>query len=262
METLPTGSCYAHWMAGFEIHHIGETLVASILRELHAADKLAPIPLHRLAADLSCATDEPSFEVDGTFGQGLAEIMAGEPKFTPEWHLFDDTLTFDAESRIDVLLHGKNAAMPWEVKLGLSGLGRGTLLRRFCAGTLPNNKSKNRVAGNMISILQDWCSARGEMAKTSELFASERYQSGPRVALERRWGLVLRRSVFEGLRNKGPSSSKKKDEYGVLYAGVHIMVFEDLIEALTEMRLWNLVRELFEESLAGWKTSLGSQATT
>lgn len=241
------------------MHHIGEALVASMLRELHGAGKLQAITLHRLAADLTCETKEPAFDLE-TIGGALRDLLRHDPSFLPEWHLFDETLTFDAESRVDVLIRSGSVAMPWEVKLGLTGLGRGSMLRGFCAGTLPNTSSKNRVAGNMISILQDWCAGRSEMASTPVLSASDRYQSGARVALERRWGLVLRRAVLAGLRTRGASNPKKRDQYGTLYAGVHIIVFEDLLDALGEERFWNLIRELFEESLASWKKSFDADA--
>jgi len=234
--------------AGFELHHIGEPLLAAILTELSRQGRLSGVRVKRLAGDVDCDTAEVKFDAEISFAEAFGTFLGDQPKFAAECSLRHRELSFDPLSQIDLLMIGSRTAMPWEIKLGKTGLGRGDFLTKFCQGTGANKQHTKLVAGSMISILQDWVGNTGRLMDGGGLDADDSSPSGLRIPLERRWGLIARRSVVKALAKSSPIRTKNKGKYGCLRAGVYVMTFEDLVEAVSVERFWEIVEVILDAS--------------
>lgn len=233
-------------MGEFELHHIGEPLVAGMLDELTAAGRLDTIAVWRLKADVTSETTRVDFERV----QSLDKQLASAPRFLPECSFSSGSLAFDAESKIDLAMTDNETVMPWEIKLGTTGLSRGDLLKKQCTGSTRRANPSNLVKGKMISILQDWACGSGAFEGTEDLHAIVNGVARP-MLLERRWGLVLRQAVFDALRSSKPiGRSNDKSKFGLLRTGVYVMTFEDIVRAVTFERFLERTRALVESSVA------------
>ena len=236
-------------MAGFELHHIGEPLLAAILTDLKATGRLSHIPVRRLEDDVAYDTISVKFAVATSLSEAFGSTLGAQPKFAAECGLLHEHLGFDPLSQIDLLMIGPDGAFPWEIKLGTTGLGRGDFLSKLCRGTGANKQHSNLVSGSMISILQDWAGNTGRLMGCDRLLATYGSTHDIRTPLERRWGLIARRSVVSALAASSPIRTKTKAKYGCLRAGMYVITFEDLVEAVTVERFWTFVREILDVSL-------------
>jgi hypothetical protein len=234
---------------GFELHHIGEPLLAAILTDLTTTHRLSDIPVRRLEDDVTCDTISVKFAVAISLGEAFGSTLGAQPKFAAECGLLHDNLRFDPLSQIDLLMIGPDGALPWEIKLGTTGLGRGDFLSKLCRGTGANKQHSNLVSGPMISILQDWAGNTGRLMGCDRLIATYGSAHEIRTPVERRWGLIARRSVVSSLAASSRIKTKTKANYGRLRAGMYVITFEDLVEAVTIERFWTLVHEILDVSL-------------
>lgn len=128
-----------------ELSHIGEDLIAEILRTLAEQQKL-----HKVI----CAISGRSL-IDDLRDFELGEILtfrAEEASLAV--HVGCNVYACDGEQRVDVLCTGNRRAIAFEAKLGETRMTPAEFRKRFCTPCEISNHADSRLRGNMIAVLE------------------------------------------------------------------------------------------------------------
>lgn len=197
-----------------QLHHLGEALLASLIRGLAERDQLGvPCRLHS-ACSLSSVLD----------GAGIRSPCSCSANVPLAPIPFRGQMTrFDGVHCVDVLCHDNDGhSVALEAKLGLDRLAPGEFSKRFLKPVEPSSHSQPRFGGSMIAILSD--PQLGSSLRTTE----------PPTAVAQEWGLVIRRKVWKRWEVKQPALSH-----------AHVFVFEDIVRDFGDATVFDrLVAEL------------------
>lgn len=192
-----------------QLFHIGEVILADLLRELAAREEKVTIPCR---AHRDCSL-ETVFEAAG---------LHAARRFAPNVPLIpvlreETELAFDGAHCVDVLAHQDDGtAVAFEAKLGLGRLSRSEFEKRFLA-KLERSHSGRRVKGSMIALLSHrYIEGVGHLPLRTALSADKE--------LARAWVLVVRRATWLNWSRVGNSPP-------ALGADAHIVCFDDVAAA-------------------------------
>jgi hypothetical protein len=188
-----------------ELSHIGEDLIAEMLRSLAH---------RRLLSRLTCAMSGRSLVDD------IAEQVLGS---SIEFHSDDATVTVnnagvtyrcDGEQKVDVLVAGAGRGIAVEAKLGVTRMSPAEFRRRFCETCAQSSHANQRLSGSMVGVLERSLPFDGQ----STLVASIGHQGW---TLAEPWWLVVREPVL--------GQWRKVKDFPVHWA--RVLLFEDIARA-------------------------------
>jgi hypothetical protein len=157
-------------------HHLGEALVAVLLREAN----LGALPAH----------DPKHPGVKVALGS-IIEVPQQRPRTEPNAHLEPSRgLSFDGMHSIDCALFLERSVIAVEAKLGDTGLGPAEFCRRFVQKRPRLTRhSAGRVGGSMVALL-DWNGRRSPAGQPKVQL------SVGGLPVQRRWLLVVRGATW------------------------------------------------------------------
>jgi hypothetical protein len=219
-----------------QLVHIGEDLVANMLREIARQGRLV---------DVKCAISGRTFADDVCAG-GLSEpenFLAEAASVCVQTDQGD--YACDGAQKIDVLCVGGQHGIAIEAKLGESLMLGDQFRKRFCAPCEVSLHQNRRLRGSMIAVLER--SFHGDVPKCSEIVC----RIGDRtVTLSLGWWLVVRRSVL--------ALWVKRQDVPVSAQFARVVEFESLVALYGHDRFDALVREVVGENFATkWKIGAG-----
>jgi hypothetical protein len=193
-----------------QLHHIGEVVLAGLLRELAGrGEPNVPCVLHK-DCGFSAVLLQAGISTPLTFSANvpLAPVTTDNA-----------ALLFDGAHGIDVLCHGAGEwGIAVEAKLGLDRLASATFTTRFLnqKKLTITTHTPRRIKGSMVAILNF-------RALHDGVALPLRTQPPSRIEIVRPWFLVVRRAVWASwrhARSKVPSFAKE----------AHVAIFEDIVE--------------------------------
>jgi hypothetical protein len=214
-----------------ELSHLGEDLIAEILRSLAKRRDLGQV---------MCAVTGQSLEQDvRDFGLGdLVNFRADDALLTV--HNCTRAYDCDGEQKVDVLCTGNGRAIAFEAKLGYTRLGSADFRKRFCTPCVVSAHSNLRVSGSMVSVLERSLPFDGGVELIAHVAAAQ-------WTIARPWWLVLRQKVLDRWRSNN----------GVPVTAARLLSFESLAEVYGSQREFDqLVRRVVGgDFFERWKIS-------
>ncbi len=190
-----------------QLHHIGEVVLAGLLRELHKR------------GDLDA---ESSLHTDCRLAAVVGQAKIGQPLFfDPNVQLEaieinHEKLLFDGVHGADVLCRGPGSlGLALEAKLGLDRMARGEFRKRFLAPASLTSHTSRRFKGSMVAILNYRALQTGELLPLRPAAPNS-------VDLVPDWFLVIRREVWNERWKKGKACPP-------LAPNAHVTIFEDIV---------------------------------
>ena len=163
-----------------ELSHIGEDLIAEMLRSIAQRQELSRVV---------CAVSGRSLADDirdGSLGQQLS-FRAEDATLIVQYD--GDRYACDGEQKVDVLCAGEGHAIALEAKLGETRLAPNVFRQQFCGCCVQSKHSNPRLSGSMIAILERSLPFAGAPSLTAEV-------EGTQWTLAQPWWLVVRKSVL------------------------------------------------------------------
>ena len=164
-----------------ELSHIGEDLIAEMLRSLSQRQEL-----HRVV----CAVSGRSLTDD------IQEIALGDSvTFRAEdasLVVHEGTISYacDGEQKVDVLCTGGDNAIAFEAKLGEKRMASAEFRKRFCTRCEKSKHADSRLSGSMIAVLERSLPFEGVPTLVAEVDEA-------RWTLALPWWLVVRQSIVD-----------------------------------------------------------------
>ena len=191
-----------------QLHHIGEVILAGLLRKLSVSGTLdLKCMLHdHCGLDIVLAQTKIIQPIAFDVNVQLAPITINNEK-----------LLFDGAHGVDVLCRGHGTlGLALEAKLGVDRMVSGAFKKRFMkTASLTTHKSR-RIKGSMVSILNYRALQNGAVLPL-------RTAAEHPVEVVPEWFLVIRRPVWEQWNNG-------KSHPPPLSPNAHVMIFEDIVK--------------------------------
>lgn len=164
-----------------ELSHIGEDLIAEMLRSLANRQELDR---------LVCAVSERSL-ADDIREVGLGETLGFRADDT-SLVVVNGTLSYacDGEQKVDVLCTGVERAIAFESKLGEKLMASPKFRERFCRPCEQSEHSDSRLSGSMIAVLERSLPFEGESMLVARVGDAQWTLAQP-------WWLVVRQGVID-----------------------------------------------------------------
>lgn len=216
-----------------ELSHIGEDLIAEMLRSLAKRQELSRVV---------CAVSGRSL-ADDILEAGLGEVLGfrADDAFLA---VHNGALAYscDGEQKVDVLCTGGDRAIAFEAKLGETCMASSVFRKRFCVRCEKSNHSDSRLRGSMVAVLERSLPFDGESNLVARVEDAQWTLAQP-------WWLVVRQSVLDKWRRAND----------IPVASARILVFDSLAETYGSRRQFDeLVQRVVGSDFAGrWRIPLG-----
>ena len=196
-----------------QLHHIGEVVLAGLLRRLSSRHNL----------DLPCKLHDGRGLAASIDRQQLAQPLSFEANVPlAPFEINGEAVRFDGAHGVDVLCRSQmSVGLAFEAKLGLNRLTHAEFTRRFLNLPSFTRHRPPRIKGSMIAIL-NYRALREDV----ELPLRTHGDSG--VELAKDWFLVIRREV--GNQWRQPPA---------LGRNAHVLVFEEIVERFGDGRAFD-----------------------
>lgn len=168
-------------MMPIELSHIGEDLIAEMLRSIAARNQLSQVACARSGVTLDQDIQSANLQGGYTFTAEDASVVVMHAA---------GKCSCDGEQKVDVLCAGAGNAIAIEAKLGEARMSANEFKKRFCQDCEQSSHSDSRLRGSMIAVLERNLPFQGNVA-----LIAERNQTQYTVA--KNWWLVLRKAVLE-----------------------------------------------------------------
>lgn len=205
-------------MTDLKLYHIGEALVAAMLRKIDSAGGLS---------NLVCPRTQVSVEDVITIEKLQKPLMFLPERASLSVSTESGKYICDGAQKVDVLCAGGERAMVFELKLGDERLGANEFEGRFIEDCSTSH-GESRLTGKMVSVLErrfPWPGDTTLQASTS----TENWE------VVRPWWLVVRKAVWTRWKKFGPPN----------LSNGRILVLEEVVRELGGEAAFNgLVREL------------------
>ncbi|WP_291177463.1 hypothetical protein [Gimesia sp.] len=224
------------------LHHIGEPLVASIMRDLLANGKYSEITCRGFG-------DQTVSLRNLLKSHDFADELNVEDHVSIQRiRINNSDYGVDGESRIDCLLADKTKGMGMEIKLGTTRMTTGAFQKRFLMPCKKDKHEPPRVSGSMIAILDkrfDSFDSHLEMQEKDKVDISASYE-GKSLPMSDTWLLMVRQKVWE---------KWKFGKTGPVIRACHVLIFEEIVKLLGGGTRFNqIVSDLIGNDFAeDWK---------